>query len=477
MNTILFMQDLQELSEGLEGRSSNQLALLMDTLLLPNADIGESNSSTLHWKFDKSKHISHVVIGNGQPGGSWHGIKGEIQSLSLGSWLELPEYSFEEWAAHSGGNRSHDISSKRVTLSTVAEYYQDYVVKMGLQNNMINDVRVTKAKVCPSPIVCTIGSPKSCVSPQIMSPCPSETASPSCLPMHTVDSGLILRETECSFNKVLDLCCDSLSDYSGSSDSEDDGVCCGKKSRDYKWCLKGAGKEGDVIVRAKNLVLACGVGGSPRQLGVDGEDAAFVFRRFSDFCQKLESLDYHLPVVIVGAGLSAADAVLLCLKKRHKVVHIFHQDPHDSSLIYNKMPATLYPEYRHLLQLMKGEQQDELYLPASRSKVTNFTSGNFCTYENHEGKETSLLISLTGVFIGSEASLDFLPRKIRTQLAVDPSLPINAKTNPVDVDPLTFESESCPSLYALGPLVGDHFVRFVLGSGLGVCRHLVDKLL
>ncbi len=446
----------------------------MDTLLLPNADIGESNDSSLYWKFDKSKHISHVVIGDGQPGGSWQTMKGEIQSLSLGSWLQLPEYSFQEWAAQKGEDKSHDISSKRVTLSTVAEYYQDYVVKMGLQSHMINNVRVTKAKMYPPPVKCTIGSPKS-PTPSLMSPCSVDTLSPSGLPIHTVDSGLILNERDNSCDtKLFDNC---LSDYSCSSDSEDDGVCCAvRKDCDYRWCLKGTGQKETVFVRARNLVLACGVGGGPRRLGVDGEHASFVCYRFSDFCQKLDAVDNGCPVVVVGAGLSAADAVLLCLERRLKVVHIFHQDPRDSSLIYTKMPHTVYPEYRHLLKLMKREEQNDLYLPVSRSGVSKFADGNLVTYVNHEGIHTTLSISLAGVLIGSEANLDFLPKKIRTHLAVDPTCPINAKTNPVYVDPLTFESELWPSLYALGPLVGDHFVRFVFGSGLGVCRHLTNSL-
>ena len=446
----------------------------MDTLLHPNADIGENLPSTLNWKCDQSKHISHVVIGDSQPGGSWHSMKGEIQSLSLGSWLELPQYSFQEWTTQNVGDRSCDVSSKRVTLGSVAKYYEDYVIEMGLQENMMNGVRVTKAIKCPSRVVCTIGSPKSCASPSSKLPPRPFKMHPCDLPMHTVDSGLILSERGGSSDP------DTLSNYSCSSDSEDDGICCNnaaeKVLHDYKWCLKGTGKQGDVIVRAKNLVLACGIGDSPRQLGVGGEDAPFVCHRFSDFCQKLESIDPCYPVVIVGGGLSAADAVLLCLSKGHKVAHIFHQDAKDSSLIYNKMPQAIYPEYGRLLKLMNNEEQNEFYTAVSQSRVCEFTYGNCCTYKDNKEKTTTIPISLAGVFIGSETNLDFLPTRIGLQLAIDPFHPINAKTNPMDVDPITFESELFPSLYALGPLAGDHFVRFVLGSGLGVCRHLVDKL-
>ena len=474
-------QDFQDLSEGLEGRSRNQLALLMDTLLHPNADIGELHPSTLSWKHDQSQHISHVVIGDGKPGGSWHGMNGDIQSLSLGSWLEIPPLPFQDWIREKQGAAVEDLSMKRVSLGTVAEYYTDFVSKMNLESNMMNGVRVTKVRECPPPVVCSLGSPKFCTSPtsSLPSPASTTTQSPCNLSFHTVDSGLNLSERSNNSDKYFELTRDSSTDYSSSSsDSDDDGVSCGnskKKCDEYRWCLKGSCGQEDVVVFAKNLVLASGVSENPRRLGVNGEDSPLVSHHFSKFYQKLESIDRTRPVVIIGAGLSAADAVLMCLSRGLRVTHVFRQDPKDPSLVYNKMPHSIYPEYRRVLKLMQGIEHDELYKVVSQSEVCEFTK-DFCIVVNTEGKKTYLCMSLVGVFIGSEAKLSFLPKRIRSRLSVDPSRPINAKTNPIDVDPVSFESDSFPSLYALGPLAGDHFVRFVLGSGVGVCRHLLDKL-
>lgn len=67
-----FIQDLEYLSEGLEGRSSNPVAVLFDTLLHPDADFGYDYPSVLHWKLEQHHYIPHLVLGKGPPGGAWH---------------------------------------------------------------------------------------------------------------------------------------------------------------------------------------------------------------------------------------------------------------------------------------------------------------------------------------------------------------------------------------------------------------------
>jgi len=65
------VQDLQYLSDGLEGRTSNPLALLFDTLSNPQADIGAQLPSSLCWEFHPDREISHVVLGQYDEGGIW----------------------------------------------------------------------------------------------------------------------------------------------------------------------------------------------------------------------------------------------------------------------------------------------------------------------------------------------------------------------------------------------------------------------
>ena len=63
---------MRELSEGLEGRTDNPVALVFDQLCHPNADIGRNASSQLRWVKKPERAISHVVIGKERkPGGVW----------------------------------------------------------------------------------------------------------------------------------------------------------------------------------------------------------------------------------------------------------------------------------------------------------------------------------------------------------------------------------------------------------------------
>uniref|UniRef100_A0A2K5X798 Oxidative stress induced growth inhibitor 1 n=1 Tax=Macaca fascicularis TaxID=9541 RepID=A0A2K5X798_MACFA len=65
-------QDLDYLSEGLEGRSQSPVALLFDALLRPDTDFGGNMKSVLTWKHQEEHAIPHVVLGRNLPGGAWH---------------------------------------------------------------------------------------------------------------------------------------------------------------------------------------------------------------------------------------------------------------------------------------------------------------------------------------------------------------------------------------------------------------------
>lgn len=63
------------MSEGLEGRSNNPVALLLDTLNHPLADLGQDQETHLEWRHEETKVIPHVVLGKGPPGGAWQVTK------------------------------------------------------------------------------------------------------------------------------------------------------------------------------------------------------------------------------------------------------------------------------------------------------------------------------------------------------------------------------------------------------------------
>ena len=63
---------MEFLSDGLEGRSRNPIALLFDNLKNPGSDLGYNLESCLDWKYDETKEIDHLVIGKTPPGGVWN---------------------------------------------------------------------------------------------------------------------------------------------------------------------------------------------------------------------------------------------------------------------------------------------------------------------------------------------------------------------------------------------------------------------
>ena len=486
----------------MQGRSNNPVALLFDTLLQPNADIGEHHPPALSWKHLPSKEVSHVVLGSGRPGGSWHDMQPRLKSLSTARWLELPIYGYTEWEEEDNHiescrlgpdhkKKTRSSSNARVCLGDVADYYASYVDKMGLQDNFLNVTDVTQLQRIPS----WISSPGSATPPHV----PENGAFIDSVFLQEFSSNCFLKETcsgpasenRHSFGDDVVSDCHTLTPRgtspSSSSDSDDTGIDCCSSGKicycraGFRWHVRGKqidhdGREHDVVVCARNLVLASGVN-HPRRLHVPGEELPYVSHSFSDLPSRLSGLAQNPdPVVVVGAGLTAADAILLALSKGFQVIHVFHQDACDPKLIYHKMPPQMYSEYSHVSDLMQGKALSSQYLPLEKHHVTEFKQDGVCIVCDESGSQSAHRVSLAQVLIGSESELVYLPRKIVSKLGIVPDQPIHTKTNPVDVDPYSFQCEYFPSLYAAGPLVGDNFVRFVLGGALGITKSLLQSV-
>ena len=83
--------------------------------------------------------------------------------------------------------------------------------------------------------------------------------------------------------------------------------------------------------------------------------------------------------------------------------------------------------------------------------------------------------------VGARPNLDFLDIEAPDELQVSSKdigiikqSPVS-KNNPVDINIYTFESVLHRGLYAMGPLVGDNFVRFLQGGALGITSHILRK--
>jgi hypothetical protein len=56
---------------------------------------------------------------------------------------------------------------------------------------------------------------------------------------------------------------------------------------------------------------------------------------------------------------------------------------------------------------------------------------------------------------------------------VNPKQEIDSRSNPLRVDGLTHEVRD--NLYAIGPLAGDNFVRFIVGGALAAAGSIAAK--
>lgn len=80
---------LECLSAGIEGRGGGRpLALLMDHLQHPCVDAGLDVASLLDWRsadeYPEHRIVDHVVLGKGQPGGSW-----QVRAISNMTFLSF----------------------------------------------------------------------------------------------------------------------------------------------------------------------------------------------------------------------------------------------------------------------------------------------------------------------------------------------------------------------------------------------------
>ncbi|KAM7420792.1 hypothetical protein PAMA_015152 [Pampus argenteus] len=475
-------QDLEYLSEGLEGRSRNPVAVLFDTLLHPNADFGYEFPPILQWRRDKQQHIPHLVLGRATPGGAWHAMEGSMLTISLGIWMELPGVNYRDLT----NGKRRDVTSDRATPEEISSYYRNYVKLKGLQKNFADNTYVTSIqKLCRG------------------------------------------HEEESLENGNNDKGDGGVRDV-GNKGFEGNGVeCVNSGGGGALWEVRGYQQAQNnthsvpFSLFAENVVLATGASDSPVRLSVEGEDLPFVFHSISDLglAVSLRKLDMNSdPVLIVGAGLSAADAVLCACNSNIRVLHVFRKSVDDPDLIFKQLPKTLYPEYHNVYNMMCSQTYTNVAPSSASSRpqaasiassvcakmcpkpqlAAGNMSGNagvnlfpdYTSFPEHcvvslepdmkcllQGKNSlkAFKISMALVLIGTNPNLFFLKGQGQ-YLGQDPTKPISCKQNPIDIHPYTFECTKEPGLFAMGPLVGDNFVRFLKGGALGIASCLLKRL-
>lgn len=126
------------------------------------------------------------------------------------------------------------------------------------------------------------------------------------------------------------------------------------------------------------------------------------------------------PVLVVGAGLSAADAVTICRSSGIQVIHVFRNR---SAGLDKMLPQTVYPEYHEVHKMMKDCSNPYfLYTPLPEHCITEFslsptsngTMDNKVTVQHLMTGETRTLdVSFCAILIGFRPDLRFLTPVIK----------------------------------------------------------------
>lgn len=116
------------------------------------------------------------------------------------------------------------------------------------------------------------------------------------------------------------------------------------------------------------------------------------------------------------------------------------------------------------------------YLSFPQCKVVKFHSDRKCVLELDSGQQTVVQISKALVLIGAHPNLSFL-RDNGRPLGINPNETITCRRNPIDVDPFTNAvlAAEGPGMYAMGPVMGENFVRFLKGGALAIATDLNKK--
>ncbi|KAG0032502.1 Oxidative stress-induced growth inhibitor 2 [Podila clonocystis] len=357
------------------GRDANPISAMFDTLAHPLLDTHRGEyPSFLEWK-SSHEHVtnketshhdthasviqtpstsrSHVVLGRGQVGGIWADMENDHnQTLSYSEHMELPLYSFTEFMRD---HPEHGQILERPLRSTVSAYYKAYVQKTGIQSNFSNYTVVTAV-------------------------------------YHLKD--------------LSDHCCCSLDPHPLAHDTKSE-IC--QQCRPYRYAVLGyvdntasgnnyTRKRTKFLIRCKTLILSTGTFDQPKKLAAVSAHPCqppslptpMIQQTFHD-CRQLEEWmarhdrkpaleqshpispplspspnkyivpcagsgnDKTGPIIIVGTGLSAADAILLIQETQpwRRIIHIYRYYTASEPSPLKRCHKDVYPEYNSVWLRMK----------------------------------------------------------------------------------------------------------------------------
>lgn len=344
-------------------------------------------------------------------------MDGNVLTISLSKWMELPGLDFRSYGGGGGPPGGRD---SRASVAALAKYYSDYVRLQGIQDNFRCGTIVT--------------------SVQPLEELASEKRDP--------ETGDVEQSSP-------------LWAVRGIEHRGEEGV------PDQTFCYV-----------TQHVVLATGNCDQPNKLNVPGDTEPYVLYSLRDMERLVEQgklTEDSEPVLVVGAGLSAADAVIAARFHGLPVLHAFRRSASDPGFVFRQLPENMYPEYHKVHQMMAdGGASYPGYRALPEHRIIEIRPDNKVRLMGPGANGAAcyaVRVSAVVALIGAQPDLSFLASSGR-DLAVHRDMPVQSRTNPMRVDPYTHQCIHAPGLYALGSLAGDNFVRFIQGGALAVTSHI-----
>ena len=501
----------------LTGRSHNPIALLFDALFHPDADSPCMSASCLGGRRSclelrkTGVAVSHVMIGDTGIGGSWNGMPPHMLTVSPGAWMDLPgPLSLEDFTKGLGINLQG-----RIERGVVSKFYSAFGEQNGISKHfrrgLVTEVAPEKAAGNGD----RYGSGRWEVRISPVEPSASNHKDNLCAPMF--NGGIHAAEEE-------------------------------------------------IIAGVDSVVLATGTFTVPRKLGIPGEDDAKVVHRGADVVQQTKEAHVEAgdgagaPLVVVGAGLTAADVITRLLRQGSAtIVHVFRTSALETKVgekFGGGGESGLYGDLGSLVNLMSGVRSHPRYKAFSQARLVAVSrhldtqtqdahiqtvgresdDGVWCRIDvgdsSASGKrfvhvkaaQVAILVGsepvlgplLPGAWAGSVASnlpgasariphigsglregvkpthptwidVDALTMHVRRGGASCTHMPA-ARRSTASKEPGAQHALTCEAgadgagcggggqLFAMGPLRGDNFVRFLIGDAFAVARSLRRRI-
>jgi hypothetical protein len=216
-----------------------------------------------------------------------------------------------------------------------------------------------------------------------------------------------------------------------------------------------------------------------------------------------------LPLLVVGSGYSAADAIISAPNR--KVIHVFKWDPNNRPSPLKGCHHQAYPEYASVYRQMKkaaarldGQSKPVVSPPVRRPSNAYFGKRDWdCMYQGlpnssveavkNQGSHaiirirqedgTSVEYTIGGLkyLIGRRGSLSYLDPQLRAEVFQTPGSGKISFPELSNVSGRTLRSkaeidtEIAPSVFIIGSLTGDSLVRHSFGSSVHAASRLVTS--